>query len=344
MKTVSYLLLLLFLWLPDTRLYADTLTVVKEHRQQSFPADVPAGNYSGITRIGQDEYAVVSDKSPEDGFYVFQIEIDSVTGRITQVTNRGFRSAGAANRDGEGIAYLPATNTLFISGEADGKILEYELSGQRTQRELSVPAIFNSARGNLGLEALTYSAETNRLWTCNESTLSCDGKSASATDSIENVVRLQSFDAVSLQPLEQYAYRMDRPTAGKKAKMYALGVPALAALPDSSLLVLEREFYVPKKKLGAFVRCKLYQIWPKESGVSPSEPLHSDTLCLSKHLITEWRTRLTLSNHAIANYEGMCFGPRLADGTRVLILVSDSQNQYAGVLKDWFKTIVLRQQ
>jgi hypothetical protein len=37
----------------------------------------------------------------------------------------------------------------------------------------------------------------------------------------------------------------------------------------------------------------------------------------------------------------MCLGPQLADGSQVLILLSDSQGQYAGVLKDWFKTIVL---
>ena len=30
-----------------------------------------------------------------------------------------------------------------------------------------------------------------------------------------------------------------------------------------------------------------------------------------------------------------------ADGRQLLILISDSQNQYRGVLRDWFKTIVM---
>lgn len=46
-------------------------------------------------------------------------------------------------------------------------------------------------------------------------------------------------------------------------------------------------------------------------------------------------------NGSFANYEGICVGPKLADGRQLLILISDSQNQYRGVLRDWFKTIVM---
>ena len=60
-----------------------------------------------------------------------------------------------------------------------------------------------------------------------------------------------------------------------------------------------------------------------------------------KQLLTEWRTKLTLFSRSLANYEGMCLGPVLADGSRVIILVADSQNQYGGVLKDWLKSLKL---
>ena len=56
----------------------------------------------------------------------------------------------------------------------------------------------------------------------------------------------------------------------------------------------------------------------------------------------EFKTRLSLFCYRLANYEGMCLGPRLKDGSRVLLLVSDSQNQYGGVLKDYFRTVVIR--
>ena len=38
----------------------------------------------------------------------------------------------------------------------------------------------------------------------------------------------------------------------------------------------------------------------------------------------------------------MCLGPKLVDGSQVLLLVSDSQNQAHGVLRDWFRSIIIR--
>ena len=83
-------------------------------------------------------------------------------------------------------------------------------------------------------------------------------------------------------------------------------------------------------------RCKLYVVDPRESTTS-SRPL-------SKRLLCSWRTKLNLTARGWANYEGMCLGPRLADGSQVIILLSDSQARYAGVLKDWWKTLVIRKE
>lgn len=310
-----------------------TTKVVKVNKQQSFGSAIPAGDYSGITPIGNDRYAVVSDKSAEDGYFVFHIDIDSLSGTIVSVRNEGFRSAGTPNRDQEGIAFVPERNTVFISGEADNRIREYEIgdSGRHTGRELQVPDVFKTATANYGFESITYNAATHRFWTTTESTLPQDGQQATATNGVSNRLRLQSFND-SLQPTEQYFYEMDAPTANRAAANYALGVSELLAEDDGSLLVLEREFYVSPKKLGSFVNCKIYE-------VSPNASL-AGTL-LPKTLLTEFRTKLTLTSFALANYEGMCFAPPLANGNRILLLVSDSQSRYAGVLKDWFKTIVL---
>ena len=58
-------------------------------------------------------------------------------------------------------------------------------------------------------------------------------------------------------------------------------------------------------------------------------------------IVTGWRTVLGASESGIANYEGMCLGPKLPDGRQVIILCADSQGRYMGVLHDWFRTIVL---
>ena len=44
--------------------------------------DVPAGNYSGIVRLGGNRYALVSDKMEQGGYFIFNIDIDE-RGNIT---------------------------------------------------------------------------------------------------------------------------------------------------------------------------------------------------------------------------------------------------------------------
>ena len=55
----------------------------------------------------------------------------------------------------------------------------------------------------------------------------------------------------------------------------------------------------------------------------------SDTPFLQKRVLTDWKTGLSLSKRSFANYEGMCLGPKLEDGSQIVILLSDSQDQYA---------------
>lgn len=310
--------------------------------QRSFPATVPAGNYSGITPIGGTQYALVSDKGTDEGFFVFDIRIDSVSGQIESVRNLGFRDSGQPNRDIEGIAYVDSLGALFISGEDDNQIRGFDKDGKPLNISFQMPSVYSKARGNYGLESMTYSDSTRLLWTCNESTLTIDGEAANSTNGVRNRLRIQSF-GLDLKPRRQYAYLMDKPRAFQPTNLYGMGVSELCALPNGSLLVLEREFFTPKQKLGAFVTNKLYQVFPDRSmPIDSLQPLSENSPYMAKSLVAEWTTKLSLFGRSIANYEGMCLGPRLSDGSQVLILVSDSQNQYAGVLRDWFKTLVLR--
>lgn len=302
------------------------------NRQRSFRRTVPAGNYSGITWLGGDRYAVVDDKSATDGFHIFNICIDSITGRLLSVTDEGFLSSGAPGRDQEGIAWFPPTGTLFVSGEHDNRILEYTLAGKHTGRAIALPEVFGGASPVYGLESLTYNAVTHRFWTTTESTLPADGEQATSLNGVRNRLRLQCFDD-SLQTAGWFFYEMDAPTASAPAAHYAMGVSELCALDDGRLVVLEREFYVPSRKLGAWVNCKLYVADPTG---------HATGELLGKSLLLSFRTRLTLFGRSLANYEGICLGPKLADGRCVLVMVSDSQGRYGGVLRDWFKTIVIR--
>lgn len=313
------------------------------HKQKSFPDQVVAGNYSGICHVKGNRYAMVSDKSPTDGFFYLDIDVDSVDGRITRVDHLRYVDGRSAHRDAEGICFLPRQQSILVVGEADHAVREYDEDGVPTGRVLQL----EQAGSDYGYESLTFDAVRDAIWTCTEQSLPRD-HARSPSLSAAPVIRLQQFDT-SLNPVAQYAYAMDSSYVSRKSRKkpvrwrnYAYGVSELMALDDGSLLVLEREFYVPKRKVGAWVRCRLFTVRPESSYAFPASSSLDTVVPLPKRLLCEWKSSLHFTRRSLANYEGMCAGPLLPDGSRVVLLVSDSQNRAGGVLKDWFKSIVIK--
>ncbi len=334
-------------------------TAIQLKQQSLAKWHIGAAQYSGITALGNNRYALVSDKEPADGFFIFKIEQSKLTGQITHVQLEEFRgnkkakvdAKGICIRDCEGVAYFPTKNTIFISGEGDQKILEYSLAtGQPTGRELNVPTAFALANTypNYGFEALCYDSKHHLFWTTSESTLRSDGYAVSALTPATkaNVLRLQAFDD-QLQPTLQYAYRMDNRQISNFGKIYVNGVTDLTALPDGRLLVLEREANITPAGLGSKVICKLFVVDPSTGkAISSTTKLDNedDTIFLKKQLLTEWQTAVHPFKIDFANYEGMCLGQTLHDGRQTLLLVNDSQGGYHKGpfrLKDYIKVIVI---
>ena len=358
--------------------------VVRENPQKAFPKTVAAGNYSGIAHLHDDIYAVVSDKSDSALYFNFRIQVNPKTGEPEQVENLGFteRIDGTLNDgkpwqglekgfDHEAIVKV-SDSTLVIASEGYCRLKEYPiLPISADTAKVGYPQNLWESRWpssdfypNYNFESLAFDPVHQYLWTIPESTLRKDGQPATPQNGLTNQLRLMRLDWGKMKEdsnkeeyseqvsskkdsryMTTYSYQMDQPSTHKKADIYVMGVSELCALPDGQLLVLEREAFIPKIKIGAFCKCKLYLINPLNSEeFSMKEKFSSDTPFLKKRLLTEWKTGLSLSKRSFANYEGMCLGPKLEDGSQVVILLSDSQDQYAGVLKDWFKTIVIRKE
>lgn len=358
--------------------------VVRENSQKAFPKTVAAGNYSGIAHLHDDIYAVVSDKSDSALYFNFRIQVNPKTGELERVENLGFteRTDGTLNDgkpwlglekgfDHEAIVKV-SDSTLVIASEGYCRLKEFpilptsadaaKIGYQQNLWESRWPS--SDFYPNYNFESLAFDPVHQYLWSIPESTFRKDGQPATPQNGLANRLRLMRLnwgkmkeDSNKEEYSEQvsskkdsrymmtYAYQMDQPSTHKKADIYVMGVSELCVLPDGQLLVLEREAFIPKIKIGAFCKCKLYLINPLNSEVfSMKEKFSSDTPFLKKRLLTEWKTGLSLSKRSFANYEGMCLGPMLEDGSQVVILLSDSQDQYAGVLKDWFKTIVIRKE
>ena len=285
---------------------------------QYYFSAIPPGNYSGIANIGNDDYAVVSDKGDNEGYYIFHIDIND-NGEITNVTNKEFINLNGNNLDQEGITFNPTTNRIYIGNEGPSNIIEYDVNLKRILHSVEITDYKKHCIPNRSIESITYDKTRDKLFTINESPLIGDSCL---------MLRLKQLNT-DLTEEKEFPYFIEKPikSGNTPQNRHAYGVSELLSLNDSTLLVLERELYLTSMKLGSWVQNRIFRI-------VPGKP--------NKHLICSWRTSLQLASFNFANYEGMCLGPKLSDGRQIIILCADSQNRYKGVLKDYFRTIILQ--
>lgn len=287
------------------------------------------GQFSAITWLGGNDYAVVHDKEKGGGIVNFSFVIND-DGTISDGDSNGYSdvtitvpagtsSSGVTDMDNEGIALF--NNKLYVTAEKDQSIKEYNLDGSLGSNVFTVPAdmAVGEITANAGFEAFTYSAATHRFWTTTEAPLKKD-------NSIPRLHRLQSFNE-SFAPAERYLYQMDAPAySSAGAYQYVYGISAMAALDDGRLIILEREVRVVAYPPTANGVAKLYVV----------DPVHDTAGILRKKLLA---TILTEGEN-LANYEGMCLGPTLSDGSRCLILISDTQG--SSLVKEFLQVVTIK--
>lgn len=289
------------------------------------PLDIPSGEYSGITWIAANYYAVVSDSMTGGGLLTLHLPMDR-DGRIGGAAispMNGTERSKSNKPDNEGVAFTDGK--LYVSTEKQ-TIREYDADGRPTGMQFDIPGDMGPGAivANMGFEALSYG--NGLFWTTTEGPLKKD-------TFFPRLLRLQSFGRDG-KPAGRYFYQMDDPTRTKAGALaYVHGVPALAALDDGRLLVLEREVHVPDggffdKLRSSFTRMQLFLV----------DPVHDTAGILRKTPLCSFRTGAM----DLANYEGMCLGPTLPDGSRTLVLIADSQNGSGGLTGEFVKVILLR--
>jgi hypothetical protein len=142
---------------------------------------------------------------------------------------------------------------------------------------------------------------------------------------------------------------MEKPLAytdKTKIDRFVHGVSEICALNDGELIVMERELVVTKNKLNSYCNIRLFLVYPNKSKeINESTSLTSlpENMFLHKEEMCSFKTEISAKHQNLANYEGMCLGPKLKDGRQTLILINDTQNgmKKSGFrLKEYLKVIV----
>lgn len=235
----------------------------------------------------------------------------------------------APGYDFEGMALGP-DGSVLVAEESTPAIRRYDGATGAALATLGMPPVYANSRANFAFESLTRATDGTTYWTANEEALNPDG--LLSTTSQGTTVRLQrfSYDAagtLSLGP--QYAYSVDPIHVGTSTDSRARsGLVDLVALPDSTLLTLERSLGIS----GVFFGLPLYQYEDRIYRVTfagatdiSQAPLNSGLIgqsytSASKTLL--WKGQV--GGGFGQNMEGLALGPQLPGGDWSLLGVVDN--------------------
>jgi hypothetical protein len=296
------------------------------------------GGLSGIQYAGRGTfYALSDDASVLNPARFYRLRADIRDGRLTpgDITFTGVTTLKqpdgtpfpAASFDPEGFALegrkVVVTSEGITTRGIDPWIRVFRLDGSHV-KSLTVPDQFllgpgKGVRQNLGFETASFARKS--LWTGSEGALTQDGPAASLTE--RSPARLLRYDKRG-RPDEQYLYLTETIAEPPvPATNFAVnGLVELLPLDKDSFLAMERSFSVGAPGTGN--KIKLFRVDLKRA----DDISRFSSLAGLFGVIDPVRKTLLLNldvlGRPLDNVEGMAFGPRLRDGRRTLLLVSDN--------------------
>ena len=297
----------------DSRSFAPIVVErVGDFERRKTPDDL-----SGLSWAGGDVYWSARDSDGE--VCELRIPVDRETGMASACeVVRSFKVKGG--KDLEGTAYDPLRKSVWLSDEKAPAVFEFRPDVGTVGARVDLPREFFGIRRNRGLEALEISPDGLEMWTCNENALPADDAALPGPSEFLRLTRFSRRDGEARwQVSGQWAYRPEAAGGMEIRGRARNGVSSVAVLPNGTLLVLEREKYGSGK---AQFRLRLYQV--DCTGATDVRGWTSlgdaDFVPVRKKLLHEERTGRSM-------YEGISLGPVLADGSRVLVLVSDGDDE-----------------
>ncbi|MFM1903487.1 MAG: hypothetical protein RLZZ440_1387 [Planctomycetota bacterium] len=318
--------------LPPRIALAGTLMLPDTAAAVDGSGDLPVTGLSGVTWLGDDRYAAVMDNS--DRLLFFRLEV-SPAGEPQAATDLEILVLGERH-DYEDVAACPPrlldriaekrrargghvpTDCLLVCEEQTPAIRAIDIDTGALLGVVPIPPIAKTRRHNRGLESLAVDPDGSHIWTATEEAVPADGPPATAASgTVVRLMRIAIPGAESASGEAQFAYPVDPPH--RFVRVFTgeplSGVTALVALDRGRLLVLER---AAGPGLPPFVS----SIYLVETVVAPDVTDVPDGIAVRGELHI---AKTPLWQDALGcNIEGLCLGPSLPDGGRLLVAVADN--------------------
>lgn len=296
----------------------------------------------------------------ETRIHRFKLDVDPVSGAISnfQVLKTVIFRKGGSELDGfapevggslgfafdpEGIVVHPRNGHLLVSDEYGPSLYEFSRAGRRVRvyetpanllpRNATTGAVNHASdagntagkRTNRGFEGLAVGPDGRHVFAMLQSAMLDEGGSSGVFN------RIVKFDTRTGRAVAQYAYRMEGSSQGR-------GISALVAINDHEFLVLERNnlgLGVPDANLASPNK-KVFGIDLAGASDVTGIDLDGGTVFtpVTKQ-VTPWldlALMTTLNDPSLAGlggvspekWEGLAIGPRLADGSYLVLAGTDN--------------------
>lgn len=327
--------------------------------------DTPIGGLSGLTyeSVSNTFYVISDDRSELAGarFYSFRVQLNE-QGKLNKnsIQWKGMtflKTPSGENYDlntidPEGIAIAPDSLVYITSegGRSNGKppfVNAYKKDGTFV-RSLPIPEAYWAAkkekramhgiRTNLAFESLTLTPDGETLYAATENALIQDGPAADTVSSSPSRIIVYSLSTGNI--LHEYRYDVNKVfVTGEERGPFAVnGLSDLQAINNEGhLLALDRNYVQEQGN-----RIGLYEV--RTEGATDIKQVdnmqqYDDSIQpVKKRLVAD----LSKFGITIDNFEGLTFGPKLPDGSQLLLIVSD--NNFSNAQQTLFTAFKLYQE
>jgi len=308
-----------------------------------------SGGFGGLSGLAYDPeskllYALSDSSKPTVFVLSFEIEEFEREGtrlrwtpvRILQLADENGVAMQPWILDPEGVALTPDGH-LFVASEGYGRrepvvdpgIFRFDSRG-RLVESLAVPSHYLprgkgedsfGVRSNEGFEGLTLSSDGEALFVAMEGPLVQEGGDCGDVEGCEVRVLEYARGERAFEPAAEYLYRLEPAEApddfgdGRRA----MGLSEILMLDGRRLLTLERGYALAEDG-------RVHQVIRVYQSTVPLRPTPGVAV-LEKRLVLDLSSiaaQFSEGFRLLDNYEGLCLGPVLEDGSRTVLMVSDN--------------------
>lgn len=315
--------------------------------QDAAGSNLPVGGLSGVDYDpASGSWLLISDDRSEHGparFWRAAIRISAnsppqilklraIPIRRPNGGNYPVPGSGEEAVDSESLRKVPGSRSIVWTSEGDARdgfgpaIRTMSFSGL-SSNALPLPSVFSfdrtqskGPRANLSFEGLSFESGGKHLWVSLEAPLIQDGPLAGRDNGA--VIRLSRFTYPRFSLAAQFAYAVEPIGPAPQDRLADNGVSEIVALDSKHLLVLERSGI--QQPVGDFsYRSRLFCAdLTHAQNVAAISSLRDQTFrAAMKRLVFDFGG---VPSPRIDNVEGMTLGPRLPNGNRTIIFVTDN--------------------